>query len=209
MTGLACCKAVTSFLFSFSRVCLSVKGFKKGTGAFDLTMPSGRTGFLDMFPAACESSSSVAKLSTLMLKTVTSSLWPLETLCRQAKRASKEIVLRAIYTSTFCRRVRRDRPWSPFASADHRLHSIVPPIPICSSQTYTRRLATPGEIFVHRACTASWSLALLMASVTVCAGETKMVVLAESALEKKPPAASDLARQEVEGEHLKIFAASF
>jgi hypothetical protein len=29
-----------------------------------------------------------------------------------------------------------------------------------------------------------------------------MVVLAESALEKKPPAASDLARQEVEGEHL-------
>ena len=29
-----------------------------------------------------------------------------------------------------------------------------------------------------------------------------MVVLAESALEQKPPAASDLARQEVEGEHL-------
>lgn len=39
-----------------------------------------------------------------------------------------------------------------------------------------------------------------MASVTVRAGETKMVVLAESALEKKPPAASDLARQEVEGD---------
>ena len=88
MTGLACCKAVTSFLFSFSRVCLSVKGFKKGTGAFDLTMPSGRTGFLGMIPAGCESSSSVAKLSTLF-KTVTSSVWPLETLCRQAKRASK------------------------------------------------------------------------------------------------------------------------
>ncbi|KAL0034556.1 hypothetical protein WJX79_008188 [Trebouxia sp. C0005] len=61
---------------------------------------------------------------------------------------------------------------SPFASADHRLHGVVPPIPIYSSQTYTRLLATPGE--------------------------AKMVVLAESALEKKPPAASDLARQEVE-----------
>ena len=48
ITGLACCRAVTSFLFSFSRAFLSVKGFKKGTGAFDLTMPSGRTGFLGM-----------------------------------------------------------------------------------------------------------------------------------------------------------------
>lgn len=48
ITGLACCRAVTSFRFSFSRVFLSVKGFKKGTGAFDLTMPSGRTGFLGM-----------------------------------------------------------------------------------------------------------------------------------------------------------------
>ncbi|KAL0053564.1 hypothetical protein WJX82_007575 [Trebouxia sp. C0006] len=49
---------------------------------------------------------------------------------------------------------------------------IVQSIPICSSQTYTRRLVTPGK--------------------------TRMVVLAESALEQKPPAASDLARQEVE-----------
>lgn len=50
MAGFACCKAVTSFLFSFSLVRLSVKGFKKGTGAFDLTMPSGRTGFLGILP---------------------------------------------------------------------------------------------------------------------------------------------------------------
>ncbi len=48
-----------------------------------------------------------------------------------------------------------------------------------------------------------------MASVRVCAGETKMVVLAESALEKKPPAASDLARQEVEGEYLKNICCIF
>ena len=50
--GLARCKAVTSFLFSFSRVFLSVKGFRNGTGAFDLTMPSGRTGFFGILPAS-------------------------------------------------------------------------------------------------------------------------------------------------------------
>ena len=48
ITGLARCKAATSFLFSFSRVSLSVNGFRNGTGAFDLTIPSGRTGFLGM-----------------------------------------------------------------------------------------------------------------------------------------------------------------
>lgn len=102
-----------------------------------------------------------------------------------------------------------DRPLSPPCIADQRLHSIVQSIPICSSQTYTRRLVTPGEIFVHRAYAASWLLTLLMASVTLCAGKTRMVVLAESALEQKPPAASDLARQEVEGEHLETICCIF
>ena len=53
--GLARCKAVTSFRFSFSRVFLSVNGFRNGTGAFDLTMPSGRTGFFGILPASATS----------------------------------------------------------------------------------------------------------------------------------------------------------
>lgn len=44
--GLTCCRADTSFLFSPSRVNFSVNGFKNGTGAFDLVMPNGLTGFL-------------------------------------------------------------------------------------------------------------------------------------------------------------------
>ena len=52
MIGFARCKAVTSFLFSLSRVFFSVKGFRNGTGAFDLTMPSGRTGFFGITPTS-------------------------------------------------------------------------------------------------------------------------------------------------------------
>lgn len=53
--GLTCCNADTSFLFSPSRVNFSVNGFKNGTGAFDLVMPSGLTGFFGMLagPVTC------------------------------------------------------------------------------------------------------------------------------------------------------------